>query len=128
MKKLLYFGCGNNQKGHYIFEGDDQHARERVIAAQYGINESILTGSIDSRFAPAGDQVQSIYLMHLIATTKVGFVKIVAWWDRSVDSRPGSNSALIGIGYVDAEQMIDDAYLLFPKTMGRQPRPKPFKP
>lgn len=128
MKKLFFFGCGNNQKGHYLFEGDDRSIGNiDQVSDRYGINNGILRGSIDSRFAPAGNEEQGIYLLSFLGTTKVGFIKIVAWWDRTGDSRPQSNSALIGIGYADAEEMIDDAILLFPKTMARQPRPKKFQ-
>lgn len=123
MKKLLYFGCGNNQKGHYLMDGDDSHVNEDRISDSYGINRNLLR-SIDGRFAPAGPEAQGLYQLSLIATTRAGLIKIIGWWDRSVDDRGQSNSALIGIGYADAEEMIDDAYLQFPKTMGRQPRPK----
>jgi hypothetical protein len=123
MKKLLYFGCGNREKGHYLFENDDSHASDDRIANAYGINKNLIR-CLDGTFAPAGPEVQGLYQLSLIATTKVGLMKIIGWWDRSVDNRGQSNSALIGIGYIDAEEMIDDAYLQFPKTMGRQPRPK----
>jgi len=126
MKRLLYFGCGNREKGHYLFSGDDCHESDDRVANAYGINKNLLR-SIDGRFAPAGPEVTGIYQLHLIATTKVGLIKILGWWDRSVDDRGQSNSNLIGIGYSDADEMIDDAYLLFPKTMSRQARPLKFQ-
>jgi hypothetical protein len=124
MKKLFFFGCGNNQKGHYLFESDDRmNGHTDQISDRYGINRRILGGVIDSSFAPAGTDEQSKYQLSYICTTKADFIKIVSWWDRTGDSRPGSNSSLIGIGYSSAEEMIDDAYVYFPMTMGRMPRP-----
>lgn len=124
MKKLYFFGCGNNQKGHYLFESDDRSTGHTdPISDRYGINRRILGGMIDSSFAPANNEEQFKYQLSYVGTTKVDFIKIVSWWDRTGDSRPGSNSSLIGIGYASAEDMVDDAYAIFPKTMGRMTRP-----
>lgn len=49
--------------------------------------------------------------------------RIVAWHDYTVDSRPGSNSALLGIGYESADEMLNDAINHFPAVMQRQTSP-----
>lgn len=115
MKKLLFFGCeGPSSPGHFLSESMYD------VSKRYGIGSNILD-RIDSTFCPP--PWKPGYLAWICP-----LCKIVAWWDTTGDSRPGSNSVLIGIGYIDFEEMIDDAYLQFPKIMSRQTRPKPYQP
>jgi len=106
-KTLLYFGC-IGRPGHYLFssEGYSTDNHTRLIP---GISEKLL-GNMDSVFPPA-DTRAGIYNDCVVPP-----VRIVSWWDYSVDKRPGSNSNLIGYGYSLAEEMIDDAYKKFPSV------------
>lgn len=119
-KKLLYFGC-MKEKGHHLFEHDDSYSSDRrgeIIFRDYPVNARVLD-YLDGTFAPC-DRTEGVYNDCVIPP-----LRIVAWWDLSVDDRPGSNSVLIAFGYNSAEEIIDDAYKLFPTVMNRQPRPKP---
>jgi hypothetical protein len=117
MKKLLYFGC-MSRTGHFLYDQDNGHSvsgREHLLMPEtnYGILKCI-----DANFTPKKLK-SGIYKESIIPP-----IRIVGWWDYSVDDRSGSNSNLIGVGYHSAEQMIDDAYKIFPTVMNRQPRPQ----
>lgn len=113
MKKLLYFGCVD-YAGHHLSES------EYSAMKSTGLPKDFL-GHLDATFCPP--QWKPGYLVWTCQLCQV-----VAWWDTTGDSRPGSNSVLVGVGYIDAEDMINDAYHQFPKIMNRQPRPKPYQP
>lgn len=119
-KKLFYFGC-RGQKGHFFYGGPGPYC-DSITGEFPGLNYNILR-VIDGTFTPGFTHKQGIYQV-----AEIGPVKIVAWWDYSVDSRPGSNSNLIGSGYANAEEMIDAAFKKFPDVMNRQSRPIPLTP
>jgi hypothetical protein len=113
-KRLLYFGCMGTP-GHSLYE--DQHTTVHPKYANIpGLNQRVLE-CIDSTFTPK-DMKQGVYNVAVIHP-----VVILAWWDYTGDSRPGSNSALIGYGYATADEMLDDACKKFPVVMQRQERP-----
>jgi hypothetical protein len=116
-KQLLYFGC-IGEAGHYLWYSDRSKAYGSNARID-GVNEKLLQ-NLDSVFPPPEIVGTGIYNDCIVPP-----VRIVSWWDRSVDKRPGSNSNLIGVGYASAEEMIDDAYKIFPSVMNRQERPKP---
>lgn len=118
-KKLFYFGCGSGP-GHYFFgtQGSYSHSAAKELP---GCNPKVME-LIDGTFCPGGPQIDGLYQESIVPP-----VRIVAWWDRSVDKRPGSNSNLIGYGYASAEEMLDDAVKKYPWLMSRQPRPTPKK-
>jgi hypothetical protein len=89
------------------------------VADELNVSRSLFRG-IDSTLCPGGNERQGVYRV-----TKTGPVMIVSWWDRTGDSRPGSNSNLIGIGYDNAEDMIAAARVPFRRTMERQPKLEP---
>lgn len=119
-KKLFYFGC-LGQKGHFFYGGPGRYS-DAITREFPGLNHNVMNG-IDGTFTPGFTTKQGIY-----QATEIGPVIIVAWWDYTVDSRPGSNSNLIGSGYANAEEMIDAAYEKFPEVMNRQSRPIPLTP
>lgn len=110
-KKLLYFGC-IGQVGHYLFWGNSS-VYERRPDLIPGLNHRVL-GSMDATFCPV-DLTEGKYQVSVVPP-----VIIVSWWDNSVDKRPGSNSNLIGYGYVNAEEIIQAAWQIYPQVMGRQ--------
>lgn len=117
MKKLLYFGCLGG-KGHFLYDEFGMTIREETACLKYmpDVNVKILQ-YLDGTFTPT-NLSQGKYNDCVVPP-----LRIVAWWDYSLDSRGGSNSNLIGYGYESAEEMIDDAYKIFPSVMNRQPRP-----
>lgn len=88
------------------------------IIANCSLLRSLEEGRFDGVLAPFDSNQIGKYLESIIPP-----FRIVSWWDRSGDSRPGSNSMMIGVGYSSAEEILDDALVKFPVIMSRQPRP-----
>lgn len=103
MELVYYFGC-NNGPGHYMHSpgmrtGDDLTDRRHI---------SRLTGAnpwgygIDGNLCPADpEQLQGRALLHY----KDGWTA-VAFWDRSVDHRKGSNSVFLAPAIHDFDVMM----------------------
>jgi len=108
-KKLLYFGCIGG-KGHYLWESNSSKMHNHSIK---GINSKCL-GFIDGTFTPSSTKQGDAMV------SNVGPIKILAWHDYTVDSRLGSNSVLVGIGYNDVVEMLNDANKKFPAVIKRQ--------
>lgn len=118
-KKLIYFGCIGS-KGHFFF-GAKGRQGDAAFSEFPGLSRTVFR-FIDGAFTPGFTRDQGLYQINIVPP-----VMIVAWWDYTVDDRPGSNSNLIGMGYESAEEMIDAAYELYPSVMSRQPRPIKFE-
>lgn len=118
-KSLVFFGCNCQQKGHYFYENDGYRLREIDVQHLFDLRHPVFA-TIDGVFAPFNTRKAGIYQINSVPP-----LLIVSWWDYTGDERPGSNSSLIGRGFKDAEEMIDDAIKQFPKIMGRQSRPLP---
>ncbi len=121
MKTLLYFGC-IRESGHYLWISRHMRCHSLSSVLHYlphlkGVNERFLQ-CLDGIYTPAGGP-DGRYKVSIVPPFTV-----VAWIDRSQDTRPGSNSALLGIG-MSPEQMLDEALIQFPEVMQRQPRPVP---
>ena len=115
-KKLLYFGCLEDH-GHFM------HVPERpwrsMLYAEDFEKETGMKGTfypIDGKYTPEETSEQGD-----AREVDVAPFKIIAWHDYTVDSRPGSNSALVGFGYTSREEMLADATEKFPGVMKRQP-------
>lgn len=119
-RKLLYFGC-IKEKGHFLWNSESWHHYYDQMAKEIpGLNPNVLR-HLDGVYAPYDPhEREGLYLESTIPP-----VRIVAWWDRSVDKRMACNSAFIGFGYDSAEEILDDAVSRFPSVMSRQPRPVP---
>ena len=124
VRLLYYFGC-IREAGHYLWTDErNSHYPDTISRQTPGLNPALLK-AIDGVFAPhclTEYQPEGLYQESIVPP-----VRIVAWWDRSVDKRPGSNSALIGYGFYTAEDMVEAAIQQFPSVMNRQPRPTRIK-
>lgn len=101
---MLYFGCSNFNVGHYLFEE----------SGQTNYNNSPV-GSLDGVYCPKDcDQLEGEASM----VEKDGHT-ILAFWDRSKDTRFGSNAAFIEKGSHSAGEMIRMAKEKFPLIMSR---------
>jgi hypothetical protein len=119
MKRMLYFGC-LVKKGHYLWATESCHIANRSalksVSAIDDVTDEFLI-SLDGAFTPL-ISAQGAYKESLVPP-----FRIIAWHDYTVDSRPGSNSALLGIGYESTDEMLDDAINHFPSVMKRQTSP-----
>lgn len=105
----LYFGCWNNL-GHYFWT-------VRGERSDYGAAKaSVPWLSIDGRLNPSERQGEA-------ALHHAGGVTALAWADRTVDKRSGSNSIVFLAGTLTFEEAVAAASEAFPHVMERQPTP-----
>lgn len=111
--ELFYFGC-IRQAGHYLWINERQNVWD---SSKLGINER-LCSALDGAFCPS-DMTEG----QRWVCSSVPPWTIVAWWDRSVDSRPNCVSVFIAKGF-DGEphRLLDVAKEIFPSVFLRQPR------
>ncbi len=104
--KCLYFGC-INEAGHYLFTRD----KTKTYGDWYR-----WAGKRDGTLAPTFCKEPGKALLHHYD----GFT-MLAFWDYSVDSRPGSNSMFIVPGIKGFEETIEVAKANFPQVFERFP-------
>lgn len=111
MIEALYFGCGRDgQLGHYLWRADGGPLTLRHPA-------KFLERQLDGLYPPqTGPQVQGQALRHHVHGWTV-----VAWWDRTVDHRGASNSAVLIRGEYDFEGAMIWARRLVPWLFERIP-------
>ncbi len=102
MSTLYYFGCWN-QAGHYL------HAPGGEWVDKAGPFDY----HIDGCFPPKREDVTIAALIHTKGWT------ILAMWDRSVDSRPGSNANFLMEGTHDTAAMWALARQHYPQIVAR---------
>ncbi len=90
--KVYYFGCLNEIE-HYLYlsRGD------RTLPDK----ETPWGFEMDAGLTPKGPREQQ---GHVLITHKEGWTAM-SWWDRTVDTRPGCNSAVLAEGEHDFQQM-----------------------
>lgn len=111
-----YFGCGD-QSGHYLF------GQNRWRPPRYGDDAppERLHGGFDGSLAPHPERE-----LYVAAVSRLGGINMtaLAWWDRSVDKRPASNSIIFAPGLtIEPEVMLAEAQRRFPWVFSRLPRP-----
>ena len=114
--RVFYFGCRYGKTGHYLFEAGHEGVRwddgDR-LSSLLGTRERRL----DTGFCPRSQQRQGTAALHHHRGHS-----LLAWWDRSVDKRTGSNSVVIadeaGLSY---ERMMELLAEHFPDVLARQP-------
>ena len=108
---FYHFGC-QDRAGHYLFAASGSLKRD-----YYDIPVAKLDGGLCPKADPWGKpgQVQGQALLHHIS----GWT-IVSFWDRSIDTRPGSNSSFLAeAADLTFDQMMQLANRHFPKVVGR---------
>lgn len=110
--KWYYFGC-RDQAGHYLF---DQSGQEN-----YGYGPERPLGQFDGCLAPQPER--DLYVAAVSRLGGVGYTAL-AWWDRSVDKRPASNSIIFAPGLDgDPAELLAEAERRFPWVFSRLPQP-----
>ena len=107
--KIYYFGC-IREAGHYLF---GPGLGENVIKAAPG-GVCLPWKKIDATLAPKNTRVQGKALYH----NKDGF-SAVAFWDNTVDKRPGSNSVFFFFVNYSFSLVVRYAQEKFPKIFKR---------
>jgi len=104
---MFYFGCWNGLRGHYL---------HKARGFEVSIERTPWGRSIDGMLAPAGPRVQGLATL----AHKGGWTAL-AFWDNTVDQRPGSNSAFLVEGIKTFDEMVAMAKETFPEVWGRFP-------
>jgi len=112
----LYFGCGLMQPGHYLFYPSRGLAKigelGRVLSRFDGQLAPLRVGAGAPRYQATFSSLGAFGLVAL------------AWWDNSVDTRPGSNSIVFAPNIGESpEQVLIDAEKRFPWVFERLPQP-----
>ena len=117
MSDILFFGAWS-KPGHYYWAPGRRWAEcERILPA------SLQGRKLDGRLAP--QKRFTTYPNSLIEAEGEAAVHhiegwtVVAWWDRSVDTRPGSNSALLMRGTHTMTAVLLEAADKFPELLPR---------
>lgn len=103
--RLLFFGCWD-RLGHYLHT----HAGRTVGPSASPWGFSIDAGLLDQQ-AP---QVEGV----AVVVQRDGWTAI-SFWDRSVDTRPGSNAAFLVDELVSGEDLLGRARATFPAVFAR---------
>lgn len=122
--EAYYFGCWKDT-GHYWH---DRSGRSILHRFDERFPESLRKGHIDGNFCPGAPvelygrhsrpEVEGEASLHYIEGWTV-----LAWWDRSVDHRSASNSALVVKGTYDFTAILEIAKAQYPHVMKRQRQP-----
>lgn len=106
--RAFYFGCGD-EAGHYLFN----HRMRRERWPWSGGASPFPWDRIDGRLNPEREVEGQALLHHKDGWTALAFA------DRTVDRRPGSNSTFIFEQILDFEGALAEARRVFPKIVER---------
>jgi len=102
----LYFGC-NRTPGHNVWKRGMQYSGRSELKNWFAYKDTV--------FAPWGKEIEGrANLFHMN-----GYATILAFWDRSVDSRGQSNSAFLLPGVLDFDEAVLKAKIYFPEVFKR---------
>lgn len=110
---LRYFGCLKGRSGHFWCDPDGNN----IISYTDYLPAKWCAPHIDSGFAPrtaTGEAKEGVGRVTLLRGWSV-----LAWWDRSQDSRPGSNSALVAHGRFSFDEMVAMGLESYPWVFAR---------
>lgn len=104
-----YFGCVD-RPGHYLFYSR-RTVQERDLPDDFPVNPYVLDGRL---LPPKLPQVEGrAELIHFTGWT------VLSFWDRSVDRRPGCNSAFILRGRYNFNEAVEFAKEHYPWVWAR---------
>jgi hypothetical protein len=110
--KVFYFGCYDD-KGHYALAADGLGLRYSAEERDF-VKNNPWSYKIDGGLCRSWPQTEGEALIH----HKDGWTAL-SFWDRSIDSRPGSNSNFLAEGTYTFAEMVEIATKNFPSIMKR---------
>lgn len=114
--RVYYFGCWE-RVGHYLWLPDGRRATDDVhCALPWAFLDTTLCPGRRNRHGDVNplEQREGLAALH----HREGWTAL-AFWDRSVDQRHGSNSAFIADEVLDATAMLEAIGKAFPGVMAR---------
>jgi hypothetical protein len=104
MNGIFYFGCRGGA-GHHLFHPSGGMAYGFSVPVDFPCSESP-----DATFLPSKEhEVEGV-----ASLCQVNGWTVLAFWDRSIDNRPGANSAFLVRGIMDFEAICAIAREAFP--------------
>ncbi len=122
-KPWLYFGCGIDNTGHYLFlENGQRYYSYGNLELKY-----LERMNFDGILAPQPESNNNLY--------KASFSRLggweycaLSWWDRSKDTRGGSNSTILAPDLrIHPKEMLKEAVIRFSWVFSRLPQEITFK-
>lgn len=113
-----FFGCGMNEKGHYLFDTNGRRLNDHNIGA-YGnvmLDFPIRINCLDGGLL-AYDNTRQVEGRAIVSHIR-GWT-IVSFWDRSVDTRRNSNANFIMRGTFDFEAALERIKAVWPTIFAR---------
>lgn len=108
--RVYYFGSWGKH-GHLLYTSSGMTLSRD---AEYELPAALKDWKLDGTFAPRGpEDVNLANFVHVAKWT------VVAFWDRSDDSRPGSNSSFVIEGVKTFEEALAISREHFPEVMKR---------
>lgn len=107
--KVFYFGCPRGEKGHY-WQDTAEPWKRQLVHDTLGSIDGVYPPCAGNNNAPQG-YAEWIYVK--------GWT-VLAYWDRSQDTRPGSNSAFAVKGYYYFDELLAAAKEQWPWVFERQ--------
>jgi hypothetical protein len=118
-REWFYFGCGRRESGHYLWDTRGGRPRLQPEHRQLGHFDGALC-------APEGEGLYLATLSRLGGIGPNGYTAL-AWWDRSQDTRPASNSIIFCPSRESSAQTcVDGLRQFFPWVWDRLPQPLAF--
>jgi hypothetical protein len=127
---ILFFGCRNESKGHYLFdrrmdtprypdpEGHGFLQGFRIIPWNVNIDSGLAPRTSSKSEAPNGVAGFHQNVAWVGAPGEVVW-SALAWWDNSVDTRPGSNCAFLVDRRCTPAELLAEARAAFPQIFAR---------
>lgn len=117
MSAILFFGAWGRAGHYYWLPG------RRLAESDRSLPASLQGGKIDGRLAPQRREPRypssRLEAEGEAAAHHIDGWTVVAWWDRSVDRRGGSNSALLMRGTHSMPAVLLEAADKFPELLPR---------
>jgi hypothetical protein len=111
---VIYCGC-HEVVGHFFYEPNMVRLNPQTYAANYNsLNQ------LDCGFAPQDTQAEGEAWYHS-ARCENGDTRynVISFWDRSVDSRPGSHSTFLLLGDRSFDDSLAECRKAFPQVFAR---------
>jgi hypothetical protein len=114
----FYFGC-HKEAGHYWWEGHGRWGEVgRALVRSHGRAPNSLVSCIDGLFCPPDNVPEGVANLAVLNLDHYP-VTILSFWDRTVDSRPGSHSTFVLPGELSFVQTVNAAEHAFPEIFAR---------
>jgi len=109
---VYFFGCHTGRVGHYLWRV--RSGRYEMTTHKGLLPWQNIDGELTPRTFSAYTQTEGRAARHTL-----GGWTALAWWDRSVDTRHGSNAALFAPGDLTVEELLALGRKTFPSFMAR---------